>query len=239
MACSCGAAVTAEMLDWVKLGGGNSGCCGDSNHTYGFHCPANRVSTSDYSRRRDPAGPNGYLNASWACAGDFAHNNDPRLRAMHANVLSRLTAGDPKLSMICEFIGKPWADRPVYYWFRGDGLKRYTGAGHDRWSHISWYRSRANQRAYLWVPGGSTPESTTKAPPYPGYVIVYNPDKYDGNLKVWQTQMARRGWDITADGVYGPATREVVIEFQTEKNLGADGEIGPITWAAAWNLPVT
>ncbi len=241
MACNCGSAATAEMVDWVKLGGGNSGCCGDSNHTYGFHCPASRVSTSDYSRRRDPAGPNGYINANWACAGDFGHNNNPRLRAMHANVLSRLVANDPKLSMICEFIGKPWADRPVYYWFKGDGLKKYTGAGHDTWSHISWWRSRANQRAYLWVPGGATPlpESTkSTAPTYPGYTLLFNPDKVDPNVRTWQTQMARRGWTIGTDGIFGPETLRVVRAFQEEKRLGTDGEIGPITWRAAWELPI-
>ncbi len=242
MGCSCGAAVTAEMLDWVKLGGGNSGCCGNAAHTYGYHCPASSVPSSDYSRRRDPAGPNGYLNASWACAGDFGHNGNSRLRAMHATVLDRLVNNDPKLSMICEFIGQPWAGKPVYYWFRGDGLKRYTGSGHDTWSHISWWRSRANQRAYLWTPGGATPlpESTkTAAPAYPGYTMTFNADKVDTNVRTWQTRMAARGWTIGTDGIFGPETLRVVKAFQAEFSLGVDGEIGPITWRAAWDLPVS
>jgi hypothetical protein len=59
-----------------------------------------------------------------------------------------------KYPMICEFIGKPWIDRPVYYWARWNGIKvlnKYTGQGHDHWSHISWYRSKVNQRANLWI----------------------------------------------------------------------------------------
>lgn len=146
--------IAAEMADWVKLGGGNSGIVGDPAHTYGFHLAANEVGPGDYSRWRDPNGADGpYVNWSYACAGDFRHGGDERLRAMHRRVLARLMAG--QLPMICEFIGKPWADRPVYYWARWNGigtLWRYTGAGHDLWSHISWYRSRANERAYLWTP---------------------------------------------------------------------------------------
>jgi len=145
--------IEAEMKDWTSLGGGNSGIVGDQNHTYGFHCSANNVPPSDYSRSRDPNGSDGpYVNWNYCCAGDFDHKNDSKLRKMHANVLNELMDG--KYPMICEFIGKPWADKPVYYWARWNGigtLQKYTGQGHDHWSHISWYRSRVDERAYLWV----------------------------------------------------------------------------------------
>lgn len=142
------------MADWTRLGGGNSGIVGNAAHTYGFHCAADEIPASDYSRERDPNGADGpYAHWDYACAGDFAHRNDERLRAMHRALLARLMRGE--LPMICEFIGKPWSDRPVYYWARWNGvgtLQLYTGDGHDKWSHVSWYRSRANQRAYLWAP---------------------------------------------------------------------------------------
>lgn len=145
--------IEAEMADWTALGGGNSGICGDPNHTYGFHLTANQTSPDDYSRWRDPNGSDGpYVDWNYCCAGDFSHRNDERLRAMHRSVLARLMRGE--LPMICEFIGQPWADQPVYYWARWNGvttLRRYTGAGHDHWSHVSWYRSMADQRAYLWT----------------------------------------------------------------------------------------
>lgn len=232
------------MRDWVALGGGNSGCCGDIHHSYGFHLPANALPTSDYSRPHEAAAP---ANMNWACAGDFGHSGRPELRARHLNVLNRLMAG--QLPMICEFIGQPWAGKPVYYWARWNGvqtLQRYTGTGHDTWSHISWWRSRAGERAYLWTGGGSTAtvsaprtEAAKVAPSYPGYVLSRNPGRFDANVRVWQAQMASRGWGIAADGYFGDGTLKVVRQFQQEKSLGVDGLIGPKTWAAAWTAPVT
>lgn len=66
-------------------------------------------------------------------------------------------------------------------------------------------------------------------------------------LKQWQQRMADRGWPITVDGIYGPKgattpqgnTAEVTVAFQKEKGLEPDGKIGPATWAAAWEAPVT
>ncbi len=152
--------IVAEQADHTALGGGNSGICGDlATHFYGFHLDANSVGSDDYSRWRDPNGADGpYVNWSYCCAGDFRHGGNEQLRAMHRTVLARLMAGE--LPMICEFIGQPWSDRPVYYWARWNGvanLQRYTGTGHDLWSHISWYRSMADQRAFLWRP--STPST--------------------------------------------------------------------------------
>lgn len=74
---------------------------------------------------------------------------------------------------------------------------------------------------------------------------------YHGNgegLAAWQQRMADRRWAITVDGFYGkrghtePAQSEtgrVAMAFQAEKGLTVDGLIGPVTWAAAWELPIT
>lgn len=145
--------IEQEMADWVVLGGGNSGIVGNPAHTYGFHRGANKVPSSDYSRQNDPNGSDGpYTDWDFCCAGDFNHKGNSKLRKMHADVLNGLMDG--KFPMICEFIGQPWPDKPVYYWARWNGidvLQKYTGAGHDLWSHIAWFRSKANQRAGLWV----------------------------------------------------------------------------------------
>lgn len=61
---------------------------------------------------------------------------------------------------------------------------------------------------------------------------------HDG-LAAWQQQMRNRGWRIDVDGLYGDGTKAVAESFQREKSLGVDGLIGPATWRAAWNLPVT
>lgn len=59
------------------------------------------------------------------------------------------------------------------------------------------------------------------------------------DLRRWQSQMARRGWTIGVDGLYGPNTEQNAREFQREKGLTVDGLIGPATWRAAWTSPVT
>lgn len=58
-------------------------------------------------------------------------------------------------------------------------------------------------------------------------------------LKVWQTQMRRRGWKIDADGRYGDQTGDVTEAFQREKGLRPDRLIGVATWNAAWTSAVT
>lgn len=66
-------------------------------------------------------------------------------------------------------------------------------------------------------------------------------------LKQFQQKMKDRGWPMQVDGIYGPKgasspqgnTAEIVVAFQKEKGLTADGLIGPATWKAAWEAPVT
>jgi len=55
--------------------------------------------------------------------------------------------------------------------------------------------------------------------------------------------MIERGWNLGpagADGAYGPITAGVAGEFQRRFAIppGVTREVGPNTWAAAWNLPV-
>lgn len=236
MTCVCASAIVAEMSDWVKLGGGNSGCCGNTAHTYGFHRAANEVPSSDYSRRHEAAKP---FNMNWASAGDFHHGYKPSLMALHAKLLGELMDGGHP--MICEMITKPWASKPVYYWARWNGngtLQRYTGSGHDHWSHISWWRSKANVRANLWTPGGSTPSPSptpgTVAPKYPGYPLKPSA-KVDANVRVWQSQGKARGMNLTADGVFGPVTTADVKAFQKANGFAVDAIVGPVTWAGIWD----
>lgn len=58
-------------------------------------------------------------------------------------------------------------------------------------------------------------------------------------LRIWQGQMANRGWSLSVDGKFGPETDKVTRQFQKEKGLGVDGRVGLHTWNAAWALPVT
>ena len=51
---------------------------------------------------------------------------------------------------------------------------------------------------------------------------------------LWQQRMIERGFTLVADGAYGPKSRAACIELQREKQLDADGIVGPDTWAATW-----
>lgn len=57
-------------------------------------------------------------------------------------------------------------------------------------------------------------------------------------VKVVQKELLRRGFfPGTADGVYGPQTADAVRQFQAQKGLVADGEVGPATFKAL-KIPV-
>lgn len=105
---------------------------------------------------------------------------------------------------------------------------------------------------YAWVkagaprPGGGEPEPVpqppkpgTTAPKAPGRVITQPPVMTGADVRTWQTQMAKRGWQIEEDGAYGPASEKVCRAFQDEKGLRIDGKVGAITWRATWETPVT
>lgn len=246
--------IEAEMADWVALGGGNSGIVGDQSHDYGFHCSANNVGSDDYSRWRDPNGSDGpYTDWDFCCAGDFSHKNNSTLRKYHADVLDRLMAG--QFPMICEFIGKPWADKPVYYWARWNGIdyiEKYTGSGHDHWSHISWYRSKANQRAYLWKP----PSGSYLRRAWPSYVpsseyfgLITGPNASHGgyysqekpDVKAIQQRMIKLGYvkgitDVNsswADGKFEQPTKDAVAKWQHAKYESQTTRFGEV-WTDDW-----
>jgi peptidoglycan hydrolase-like protein with peptidoglycan-binding domain len=85
----------------------------------------------------------------------------------------------------------------------------------------------------------SEPAKAT-APPWPGRLLESrSPMMHGADVLAWQRQMRARGWHLTADGYYGPASARICREFQQEKHLTADGVVGPKTWAATWTAPVT
>jgi peptidoglycan hydrolase-like protein with peptidoglycan-binding domain len=81
------------------------------------------------------------------------------------------------------------------------------------------------------------PPPAGKAPPFPGTLLK---NYIEGHgTQVWQTQMRKRGWKLTADGKYGNESEKVCRQFQAEKGLGVDGIVGPATWNAAWTAPIS
>ena len=51
-------------------------------------------------------------------------------------------------------------------------------------------------------------------------------------IKTLQYLLGARGHSVVVDGVFGPKSRAAVKAFQANHGLGADGIVGPITWAA-------
>ena len=47
-----------------------------------------------------------------------------------------------------------------------------------------------------------------------------------------QGQLASLGYDVAADGDFGPATAEAIKSFQSSRGLDADGLVGPTTYTA-------
>ncbi|GAB3224087.1 hypothetical protein GCM10027447_12330 [Glycomyces halotolerans] len=85
-------------------------------------------------------------------------------------------------------------------------------------------------------------------------VSGYYPRAFKGRsdnewLKVWVRQLQKRGWNARKggtyltrygnDGLYGPEYRALVRAFQADQGLAVDGLLGPRTWAAAFENPVT
>jgi peptidoglycan hydrolase-like protein with peptidoglycan-binding domain len=58
-------------------------------------------------------------------------------------------------------------------------------------------------------------------------------------IATWQAQMQHRGWALPPTGVYTRQSERICRAFQTEKGLVVDGLVGPVTWGAAWEAPIT
>ncbi|CAM4187480.1 N-acetylmuramoyl-L-alanine amidase [Nocardiopsis rhodophaea] len=95
---------------------------------------------------------------------------------------------------------------------------------------------------YAWVKSGMPVHGDAppdQAPPWPGVYLRYPPITRHSSVTTWQARMAYRGWYITVDGAYGPKSKHVCVQFQREKRLLVDGIVGPQTWRASWEAPIT
>lgn len=125
---------------------------------------------------------------------------------------------------------------------------RQNGAGDEVKGHRDGYATSCpGEPLYKWIQSGAPASGGTAMPapspaptpnhPWPG---VYIARGAKGDIvKTVQARFAARGWSIGVDGDFGPQTDRVVRQFQAEKGLGADGIIGPKTWNALWNAPIT
>lgn len=165
--------------------------------------------------------------------------NGPGLNSQHYSVCAML--GDSGLTEPTD--AQLHGLRDAIEWLRAAG-----GAGEEIRGHRDGFATDCpGGLLYRWVQAGAPrPGAGTGpvAPPPMGGFPVW-PGRYLRNytsgedVRAWQQRMAQRGWRISVDGEYGPASEKVCRAFQAEKGLGQDGVVGPATWSAAWAAPVT
>lgn len=90
------------------------------------------------------------------------------------------------------------------------------------------------------------PVHAREAPPFPGRNLFYpeQPPIIGADVQEWQRRMQLRGWVISADSVFGPQSEGVCRAFQRDSTdhgwyLAEDGIVGPLTWQASWERPVS
>lgn len=231
--CSCSPLVSGNISRYKALGGQILGCCGDANHTYGFHCAACAVSSSDYSIRRST----GVANSSWALAGDFAMNL-PWSRKWLAWLVSEVKAG--RFPEIVEIIGS-LDGKKALYWARWEGwnARAYTGGGHVAWAHISGDRAKGALDSN-WLLGWPVTVPTTPAAPMPEWReplwvalgTLRRGDNAWAVRKVQATVKVHTGLALSEDGDFGPKTENAVRKFQALRGLPVDGMVNADDWRA-------
>ncbi|MGI5493895.1 peptidoglycan recognition protein family protein [Microtetraspora malaysiensis] len=64
---------------------------------------------------------------------------------------------------------------------------------------------------------------------------VTSPMMRGADVRLWQERLARRGWTIDADGIYGPQSLAVCRGFQRATGLKPTGQVDEPTWAMTWS----
>ncbi len=139
------------------------------------------------------------------------------------------------------------ANKDLGHWRRRPYHGRNAHQHHVHWQSDPDYEKRAftgeldddivvsaiNEKSRLAVPSKIPAWPAGSKPSYAatsGYALTV--------LKA-QNRLKERGWRITRDGLYGPATARIVRLFQREKKLKADAILGPVTWRALWTAKIT
>ena len=117
-------------------------------------------------------------------------------------------------------------------WSPWPACSRKLGLGRD-------VSERASRSRHVVIAKG-TRATPVALPVYSGVFTTDIAHTAYRNVRSWQARMAKRGWDITVDGRYGPQSARVAARFAAEKKLATTpGTVDRELWNAAWYAPVT
>ncbi|MFI6447797.1 N-acetylmuramoyl-L-alanine amidase [Kitasatospora sp. NPDC050543] len=198
------------------------------------------------------------------CPHGYVHEGRGLHRKNGANGNGPLNAGH---YAVCAMVGTSGITSPTDAMLDGlvdaiEYCRSEGGAGSEVRGHRDGYVTDCpGDDLYAWIqqgaprPGGSgaepapvPPSGPSAAPPFPGRILrLAEPMLHGSDVQTAQTRLIERTWNVGpdgADGWYGEHTRSTVVAFQQDSTangwpLDDDGEIGPLTWAALWDRPVT
>jgi peptidoglycan hydrolase-like protein with peptidoglycan-binding domain len=107
-------------------------------------------------------------------------------------------------------------------------MRDIQGFGHpllDESDHIKPVATKSN---------ATTRSDRSSRPSWSGkFIRLSTPYQRNSEIQLWQRQMITKGYSLGvdgADGVFGPNSHKVLIQFQKKHGLVADGVIGLNTW---------
>jgi peptidoglycan hydrolase-like protein with peptidoglycan-binding domain len=77
-----------------------------------------------------------------------------------------------------------------------------------------------------------TVNAVLHVPPFPGRDLKQGIQGQD--VRRWQIQMRKIGFELAVDGIYGPQSEGACVDIQRARKLEVDGDVGPKTWAASF-----
>ena len=105
----------------------------------------------------------------------------------------------------------------------GGELLVTTTAGESGESFALWFCARGGDAAStVW-------ELVVGTRPYPGTLIAEGAQGITVKRIQLQLNLVAAA-ALVVDGIFGPQTRQAVIDFQNAQGIGADGIVGPVTW---------